>query len=196
MKQTEKELQKRLNALIQQTLQDYQVEALDEFDQNFQREAFFTQKWARRRYNDDESRGMLVQSGTLRRSITGSVTQNSVVIESSVPYARIHNEGGSITVTRRMKGFFWWKYQTLTGGKSADGMAANLQRKKNGAPRNNKRNRQLTADAAFYLAMALKKAGSKIRIPKRQFIGMHPQLEAQLRQIFSENAAEAFSDTV
>lgn len=196
MKQTEKELQKRLDTLIRQTLQDYKVEALDEFDQNFQREAFFAQKWARRRYNDDESRGMLVQSGTLRRSITGSVTQNSVVIESSVPYARIHNEGGSITVTRRMKGFFWWKYQTLTGGKSADGMAANLQRKKNGAPRNNKRNRQLTADAAFYLAMALKKAGSKIHIPKRQFIGMHPQLEAQLRQIFSENAAEAFSDSV
>lgn len=196
MKQTEKELQKRLDALIRQTLQDYKVEALDEFDQNFQREAFFTQKWARRRYNDDESRGMLVQSGTLRRSITGSITQNSVVIESSVPYAKIHNEGGSITVTRRMKGFFWWKYQTLTGGKSADGMAANLQRKKNGAPRNNKRNRQLTADAAFYLAMALKKVGSKINIPKRQFIGMHPQLEAQLRQIFNENAAETFSDSV
>lgn len=196
MKQTEKELQKRLDALIRQTLQDYKVEALDEFDQNFQREAFFTQKWARRRYNDDESRGMLVQSGTLRRSITGSITQNSVVIESSVPYARIHNEGGSITVTRRMKGFFWWKYQTLTGGKASDGMAANLQRKKNGAPRNNKRNRQLTADAAFYLAMALKKVGSKINIPKRQFIGMHPQLEAQLRQIFNENAAETFSDSV
>ena len=52
-----------------------------------------------------------------------------------------------------MKKYFWYRYQTVTGGKAADGFSNNLQRKKNGAPRNNKRNRALTAEAEFYRAM-------------------------------------------
>ena len=57
-----------------------------------------------------------------------------------------------------------------------------------GAPRNNKRNRALTAEAEFYRAMAMKKAGSKITIPKRQFIGNHPDLEKLLKEIFYNTA--------
>lgn len=183
------ELQKRVNRLVRETLKDIRTEALDEFDRNFEREAFFNQKWARRKYHDDESRGLLIQTGNLRRSITGRVTdRNSVVIETTQPYARIHNEGGTITVTRKMKGYFWYRYQTVTGGRSPDGFSNNLQRKKNGTPRNNKRNRELTAEAEFYRAMALKKVGSKITIPKRQFIGNHPELEKLLKEIVYSNA--------
>ena len=182
------ELQKRVNRLVRETLKDIRTEALDEFDRNFEREAFFNQKWARRKYHD-ESRGLLIQTGNLRRSITGRVTdRNSVVIETTRPYARIHNEGGTITVTRKMKGYFWYRYQTVTGGRSPDGFSNNLQRKKNGTPRNNKRNRELTAEAEFYRAMALKKVGSKITIPKRQFIGNHPELEKLLKEIVYSNA--------
>lgn len=189
-----KELQRRINRMIRLTLSDFKVEALEQFDRNFEREAFFNQKWARRKHNDDTSRGLLADTGTLRRSITGKVTdRQSVVIESTVPYARIHNEGGTITVTRKMKGYFWWRYQTVTGGKSADGLSNRLQRKKNGAPRNNKRNRALNEEAAFYLAMALKPVGSKIIIPRRQFIGMHPELEKALRAIFESNVADIAS---
>ena len=36
--------------------------------------------------------------------------------------------------------------------------------------------------------MAMKKAGSKITIPKRQFIGNHPDLEKLLKEIFYNNA--------
>lgn len=183
------ELQKRVNRLVRETLKDIRTEALDEFDRNFEREAFFNQKWARRKYHDDESRGLLIQTGNLRRSITGRVTdRNSVVIETTQPYARIHNEGGTITVTRKMKGYFWYRYQTVTGGRSPDGFSNNLQRKKNGTPRNNRRNRELTAEAEFYRAMALKKVGSKITIPKRQFIGNHPELEKLLKEIVQNNA--------
>lgn len=187
--QVNREFQRRVNRLIQETLKDIKKEALDEFDRNFEREAFFNEKWARRKYNDDESRGLLVQNGTLRRSIKGEVTDHdSVLIYTTELYANIHNEGGTITVTRKMKSHFWKMYYTVTGGKAADGFSKNLQRKKNGAPRNNKRNRALTAEAEFYRAMAMKKAGSKITIPKRQFIGNHPDLEKLLKEIFYNNA--------
>lgn len=187
--QVNRELQRRVNRLIRVTLKDIKVEALDEFDRNFEREAFFNDKWARRKYNDNKSRGLLIKTGNLRRSITGKITdRDSVVIETTEPYARIHNEGGTITVTRKMKAYFWYRYQTVTGGKAADGFSNNLQRKKNGTPRNNKLNRALTAEAEFYRAMAMKKAGSKITIPKRQFIGNHPDLENLLKEIFYNNA--------
>ena len=183
------DLQRRINLLVRETLKDIKKEALEEFDRNFEREAFFNDKWARRKYNDDTSRGLLVQNGTLRRSIKGEVTDHdSVLIYTTELYANIHNEGGTITVTRKMKSHFWKMYYTVTGGKAADGFSKNLQRKKNGAPRNNKRNRALTAEAEFYRAMALKKAGSKITIPKRQFIGNHPDLEKLLKEIFYNNA--------
>lgn len=183
------DLQRRINLLVRETLKDIKKEALEEFDRNFEREAFFNQKWARRKYNDDTSRGLLVQNGTLRRSIKGEITDHdSVLIYTTELYANIHNEGGTITVTRKMKSHFWKMYYTVTGGKAADGFSKNLQRKKNGAPRNNKRNRALTAEAEFYRRMAMKKAGSKIIIPKRQFIGNHPDLEKLLKEIFYNNA--------
>lgn len=40
--------------------------------------------------------------------------------------------------------------------------------------------------------MALMKAGQKIRIPRRQFLGMHPQVEATLRSIIEDNLNEYF----
>ena len=183
------DLQRRINRLVRRTLDDIRVEAADEFDRNFEREAFFTEKWARRKFNDDRSRGLLVRTGNLRRSITAEVTdRDSVVFSSTLPYARIHNEGGTITVTRKMKAYFWWRYRTLTGGTAADGFSIRMQRRKDGTPRNNRKNRALTAEAEFCRAMALRKAGSRIVIPKRQFIGSHPELEKLLKEIFYENA--------
>lgn len=183
------ELKKRINRLVRETLKDVKVEVADEFDRNFEREAFFNEKWARRKYNDDKSRGLLVRTGNLRRSIHAEITgRDSVVFWSALEYARIHNEGGTVTVTRKMKNYFWWRYRTVTGGRAADGLSNRLQRRKDGSPRNNRHNRSLTAEAEFYRAMALKKAGSKITIPKRQFIGNHPDLEKLLKEIFYENA--------
>lgn len=192
--QVNQELQRRVNRLIRVTLKDIKVEALDEFDRNFEREAFFNEKWARRKYNDDESRGLLIKTGNLRRSITGRITdRDSVVIETTQPYAKIHNEGGTITVTGKMKKYFWWKYITITGSKRMKAgipitYSERFSRKKDGTLRNTKRNRELTEEAKFYRAMAMKKAGSKITIPKRQFIGNHPELEELLKEIFYNNA--------
>ena len=186
-------LQARIDRFIELTLKDVSVELLEAFDKNFEREAFFNERWARRKYNDDRSRGLLVRTGTLRRSLRAEVTKkDSVRFFTDVPYAAIHNEGGTITVTRKMKKYFWWRYLTITGSKGNpakgyDPISTRFRRKKDGTFRNDKRNRALTAEAAFYKAMALKPAGGKVVIPKRQFIGNHPDVERLLREIALEN---------
>ena len=182
-----RELRGRINRFIRLTLNDIRVEAKEEFDMNFKREAFFTEKWKRRKGDTDETRGLLVQSGTLRRSIRSRIMEGGkgVEITSSVPYAKIHNEGGSITVTRRMKGYFWIKYRQAVG---------RIARTKAGKARNGRKNRQISRDAEFYKAMALKKTGSRIMIPRRQFIGRHPDLEKLLDEIAMENLKKVFND--
>ncbi|SZD72763.1 Uncharacterised protein [Candidatus Ornithobacterium hominis] len=39
-------------------------------------------------------------------------------------------------------------------------------------------------------AMALKKVGGKIKIPKRQFIGHHPEVDKHIRNIINHNLKE------
>ena len=92
-----------------------------------------------------------------------------------------------------MKKYFWWKYITITGSKRIKAgipitYSERFSRKKDGTLRNTKRNRALTEEAEFYRRMAMKKTGSKITIPKRQFIGNHPDLEKLLKEIFYNNA--------
>lgn len=75
-------------------LQDLRVELKDEFDRNFERKAFFGNRWKPRR---NEGKGsLLLVTGTLRRSIRSSVVGNGVRFSSQVPYATVHNEGGTI----------------------------------------------------------------------------------------------------
>ena len=81
---------KQLEANI---LKDMRVELADEFDKNFQRKAFFTDKWKARK--DKNARGsLLVVSGAMRRSIRSDVKDHGVSFTSSLPYTTIHNEGG------------------------------------------------------------------------------------------------------
>jgi hypothetical protein len=51
---------------------------------------------------------------------------------------------------------------------------------------NNKKAKRLIAEAEFYRAMALKKVGSKIKIPERRFIGWSPELEKACTDIIIE----------
>ena len=54
---------------------------------------------------------LLMVTGTLRRSIRCQVNADSVMWESSEKYASLHNDGGTLTVTAKMKRFFWYKYK-------------------------------------------------------------------------------------
>lgn len=171
-------------AIIKRILRDIQVELTDEFDRNFERQAFFSQAWERRKSPLRPGGHILVDTGSLRRSIYSEVRDSSIVFRSDLPYAAIHNQGGEIKVTARMKRFFWAKYYEATGS---------FGRRKDGTKRQDKRTNQLTDEAEFWRFMALKKVGTAIRIPQRKFLGAAPEVEQAVREIIEENLTEFFS---
>ena len=174
-----------LTQVLARMLKDVQVELKDEFDQNFVRQAFFTEKWARRRSPLRPGRATLVDTGGLRRSIMSKITHDGVTFYSAHPAADLHNEGGEIKVTQRMKGYFWHRYYTCVGG---------FGRKKNGEKRGDHRTQQLSSEAAFWKFMALMKVGSSIKIPRRQFLGASPEVEKAVTEIIEQNLEEYFNN--
>lgn len=141
--------------ILKNILSDIKIELTEEFDRNFEREAFFSKPWK-------PSTHGLQLSGNLRKSISSKVQGKNVVFTSQLPYSSIHNEGGTIRVTAKMKGFFFAKY------------------KETGDP--------------LYKALALKKIGSKITMPKRQFIGDSPETRKAIEDIIHEDMDEHFKD--
>lgn len=144
--------------LKQKILNDIRVELSDEFDRNFQRKAFFDQSWPPRKMRNPKG-SLLMVTGKLRRSIRCRVNADSVVWETSERYAAIHNYGGTITVTAKMKKFFWYKHKA-------------------------------TRDDAWKW-MALMKVGSKIIIPRRQFLGDHSEVRKRAEAVIQRNLQQA-----
>lgn len=146
--------------LFNQLLNDIRIELNDEFDRNFERKAFFNTAWQPAKHNTIGS--LMMRTGALRSSLCSQIIGNNAIKwESSLPYADMHNSGGTITVTPKMKGFFWYRFRMATGGN----------------------NKNLNPEALFWKAMALKPVGSVIIIPKRQFIGDHPMVHQSIRNI-------------
>ena len=185
-----------IDIIIKRILRDIAVELRDEFDKNFERQAFFSEAWQRRVSPTRPGGHILVDSGTLRRSIQSRTSDSSITFFSTLPYAAIHNEGGEIVVTARMKRFFRAKAY------EAQGSFERKSRKDRGnTPRRTLSDRQfwgwmhsvsLTAEAEFWCAMAMKPEGSTIKIPRRQFLGASPEVEKAVREIIEENLADYF----
>lgn len=173
-----------MDRIIRHVLSDIRVDLSDEFDKNFERQAFFSEAWARRKSPTRPGGSILIDKGTLRRSIGSQSTNTSITFQTTVPYAAIHNDGGDITVTARMKHFFWYKYYSTTGS---------FGRKKSGELRRDKRTIQLGTEAEFWKHMALMKVGSKITIPRRRFLGQSPEVERIVREIIEDNLTEYFN---
>lgn len=174
-------MKSEIQHILGRILNDIRVELTDEFDQNFERQSFFGEAWQRRKGPLRPKGHILVDTGQLRRSIQSRTTENSITFFTTEPYAAIHNEGGEIVVTAKMKGYFWHKYKEATGS---------FGRKKDGSRRNDKRTAQLSEEAEFWKFMALKKAGTTIKIPRRRFLGTSPEVERTVREIIEENITE------
>lgn len=124
-----------------------QVTAIDFFVDSFHKQGFTNENfesWDKRTQPDYRPGGaILTATGALRNSIhTIEANTKNVTIGTYAAYAKIHNDGGTITlpVTKKMKKFFWFMYQKT---------------------QNNK-----------WKWMALtKKQYLKLKFPKRQFIG-------------------------
>lgn len=174
----------KLFNLKRKIMTDLKVELLDEFDMNFERRAFFDRPWPERSYPG--GRGSLLQvTGRGRRSIRGVIRQNGVEFVSDSPYMGLHNQGGKIKITPRMRKFFWAMYYQNAG-------SITYSIKKRQANKT-KRNRALSAKAEFWRNMALSKKKT-ITIPQRKVIGDHPRVRQVARQVIHQNLQSAFRE--
>lgn len=178
-------MSKDLQRLIRTIFSDIRVDMADEFDKNFERQGFFSEAWARRKSPTRPGGSILIDTGTLRKSIQSKSTGSSITFFSTLPYASIHNDGGEIKVTRKMKRYFWHKYYATTGS---------FGRKKNGERRGDKRTVQLSTEAEFWKHMALMKEGKSIKIPRRRFLGVSPEVEKTVKEIIEENLTDYFEN--
>lgn len=86
------------------------------FKRNFRVSGFVDrpfQKWKKPSYPGKKG-ATLVKSGELRRNIKKlrvSVNRVVVGVPSNIKHARIHNEGGKIAITPKMRRFFWAKFK-------------------------------------------------------------------------------------
>lgn len=99
------------------------VEAVNHFKNNFQEEGFDGNKWASRKTKVHLNKKVLTGQGGgdhLGDSIDYRVEGNSTIIYTDKEYAQIHNEGGEITVTPKMKRFFWAKSMEAKENGDAD----------------------------------------------------------------------------
>lgn len=168
-------------------------EAINMFKDNFMNSGFFGRTWdepVRRKLSFNGAQGkyrtLLSGNNHLISSLDKDTdTPGKVVIKNPVEYAAIHNEGGTITVTAKMKKYFMYRFIQTAGS---------MKRTKGGKLSKNQRNQALSREARFYLAMAHKKEGSTIRMPKRQFMGNHPVLAKKINDIIY-NELKKFIDT-
>ncbi|MFI3322444.1 MAG: phage virion morphogenesis protein [Rikenellaceae bacterium] len=167
--------------VIDRSLKDIKVELDKEFKQNFVRKSFFDeQKWPGAKFPNTKG-SLMLRGGELRRSIRSKLSRGELVYESSKPYARIHNEGGVIPVTTKMRRFFWFKhYESLSG------VVLRIKDRSHA----NKRSEQMNKEAEFWLKMTHAK---KITIPKRQFIGEAKATNKIIREIAEKNIEDYFN---
>lgn len=132
--------------------------AADLFDRNFENQSFFGQAWTPSKYVQKTRGGgkLLIKKGRLRRSIKYKVNGQNIFFTSNVPYAEIHNEGGTIkhpggTAYFKKKGQTIWVKNTKAAGKNY--------------PRTRPHD---------------------IPIPQRQFIGEHAQLTVEIEKELDE----------
>lgn len=148
-------------------------EVVSSIRQNFREGGFYGDKWKRTLRQTVPFKGaagsygpLLSRTAHLMSSTDYIPGKGRVTIRNTVPYAVYHNEGARTKVTEKMKRYFWAKYFNSTGIKKND-------------PADVKKSKRLKApaEAEFWQAMALKKPGSTIVLPKRQFLGPSPKVD-------------------
>ena len=165
---------------------DIRIELSEEFDRNFERKAFFDRPWPKRKRKGRGS--LMVATGKLRRSIRSKVNPNyTITWSTSEQYAAIHNDGGTIRVTRKMKRYAWYRYYQAMGS---------LAYTKRGQLSKSKANDARQAEAQMWYAIALTKEGSEITIPRRRFLGDHPRIREVCNRVLGSNLPEIANSIV
>lgn len=145
----------------------------DSVRDNFRKGGFYGQTWKPPMRTDLGFEGpsygpMLSGTNHLMMSTDYVPEPGRVIIQNSLIYAQIHNEGGEITVTKKMKRYFWSKYYDAGG--------------------NN--NGSMSKEAEFWRNMALKQVGSTIKMPQRQFMGDDPEVTRIVQETIEKELFE------
>ena len=158
--------------------------ATNHFKNNFRLGGFTNngnKTWAttvRQRYG---SRYKPLTSGTdtLMRSFSSQVLPGTVIISNSQPYANYHNNGATITVTPRMKKFFWAKAYSIAGQKKGKDKGKKAKMSFDAMP----------PEAKMWMSLALTKKKT-LKIPQRRFIGESYELNQKLREMIEKKLNE------
>lgn len=129
-------------------------------------------------------RRTLIGSGNanLMNGIKYEASGSKVTIYNRVPYAPIHNWGGTIPITKRMRGYAWHRFFSEAGIAKND--KPDIKKAKIA---------KASSSTLMWRNLALSKK-SQIKMPQRQFIGnsrelndkLHAKLETELRKILDK----------
>ena len=189
---------------LRNTLTDIEVKWKEQIQENFRRQGWYGEQWPGKRMVQGARSKTLYKEGLLQESVNPEANYGAqeITVSSPLPYAAIHNEGGEITVTAAMKKFFWAMHlkaagaisRTVVGANgsrhtfiSTGSKAAMAKQKESTSSRAMKMN----AEAEHWKSLALMKVGSKLKIPRRRFVGEHPVLDAAIEKIVSRHVKQA-----
>lgn len=161
------------------------VVAKNHFRHNFDESGFMdgglhAWKKTRRQEAGDERKPLTSQRNHLMNSIDVVGTPGQVTVVNPVPYARIHNEGGTIhsqpTITPKMRKMAWARVYSIAGVKKGEPLP-----------------KDLPEEARKFRALALTKKAKlnlKITIPRRQFVGESKELHEKINQVIINKLKE------
>lgn len=158
--------------------------AKDHYQDNFRKGGFVNrglQRWPATRRQQSGVASASASYGPLlsgRNNLFSSIKyvpgDYRVTVSNDLPYAAIHNQGGTVspTVTPRMRRFAWYMYYK-TSGKNVKG----YKEKKKGAAQS------ASPQAEFWRNLALtRKQQLAVKIPRRQFIGESEELTQHINE--------------
>lgn len=161
------------------------VIAKNHFRQNF-RDAGFRDgglhpwKKTRRQEAGDERTPLTSRRNHLMNSIDAVPAPGQVTVVNPVPYATIHNEGGTVnthpTVTPEMRRMAWAKAYSIAGVRKGEKLP-----------------KELPEEARKWRALALtkkQKLNIKVKIPQRQFIGESKELREKINKAIIDKLKE------
>lgn len=161
------------------------VIAKNHFRQNF-RDAGFRDgglhpwKKTRRQEAGDERTPLTSRRNHLMNSIDAVSAPGLVTVVNPVPYARIHNKGGTVnthpTVTDKMRGMAWARCYSIAGVRKGEKLP-----------------KELPEEARKWRALALtkkEKLNITAHIPQRRFIGESRELREKINKAIIDKLKE------
>ncbi|PID89538.1 MAG: hypothetical protein CSB01_01420 [Bacteroidia bacterium] len=168
-----------MDKFTKRLLLNIQTRLGDEFNKNFQRQAFFDRPWKPRQGNKAPKRGILIGKGRghLWKSLRSKIRGNSIVFTSNVPYASVHNEGFSGRQSVKAHS------RIIKAHKRRITARTNLKTRKTTKAYNQQVREHTQHVGAF---------SREMNMPQRQFIGDHPQVRTIIKKTIDEEV-EAFN---